>query len=123
MGPEAEAIAALASEESPETGRAIRDFLSRGAHLSRRLLAKTLLNALITGRPICCATHWLSGMPRSIASMGPSRSCGKGADAGLRRYPCTVSCRSGASGALSQCPHRFNGSGRKGGEETAPTRR
>jgi hypothetical protein len=49
---------------------------SRGTPFSRRLLAKMLLNALITGYPICCATHWLSGMPRSIASMWPSRSSG-----------------------------------------------
>src|SRR4029450_2759328 len=32
-----------------------------------------LLNALITGLPSCWATHLLSGIPASIASMRPSR--------------------------------------------------
>src|SRR6185437_786114 len=32
-----------------------------------------LLNALITGLPSCWATHVLSGIPASIASMRPSR--------------------------------------------------
>ena len=36
----------------------------------------TLLNALTTGRPSCCATHPLSVIPASIAAIRPSRCWG-----------------------------------------------
>lgn len=44
--------------------------------LFEKAFGEDVVEALITGRPICCATHWLSSMPRSIASMRPSRSSG-----------------------------------------------
>jgi hypothetical protein len=38
--------------------------------------AMMLLNALTTGRPNCCSTQRLSGIPASIASIRPSRCRG-----------------------------------------------
>ncbi len=44
--------------------------------LFKKAYGKDVVEGLNTERPICCATHWLSGMRRSIASMRPSRSSG-----------------------------------------------
>jgi hypothetical protein len=65
-----------ASVESPATESAMRPVIPLGTAFSRRLVARTLLHVFITGRPSCCATHSLSTVPSSIASMRPWRSSG-----------------------------------------------
>ncbi len=66
----------LARASSPATGSAMRFLAPLGRALPARLCAVMLLKALTTGRPSTLDTQPDSVVPRSIASMHPSRRYG-----------------------------------------------